>query len=268
MRPKEDQLKATCDMIAGAISQVPSIAVILGSGLGDLGDSVEIHSAIPTTTIPHYPVSTVPGHSGRLLFGTIVRTPAMIFQGRVHYYEQGNIHAVLYPIWVAHRLGIKNLIVTNAAGAVTSRFYPGDLMLIADQINLTNLSAVEVNIPSRRSIQLYNLGLIERMSRIAAAGGILLQKGVYAGVRGPSYETAAEVEMVRRFGGDAVGMSTVLEVELAASLGIRILGLSCITNQATRTRGLKLSHAEVLAIPPHVKKNFTSLLREFIGQFI
>jgi purine-nucleoside phosphorylase len=192
-----------------------------------------------------------------------------VFQGRVHYYETGKIASVLYPIYVAHRLGIRTLIVTNAAGGVNREFKPADLMLMTDQINLTfeNPLGDPPLVPRhRKNAPLYDDGLQQIIRKTADKKNIVLRRGVYCGITGPSYETAAEVKMVRLFGGDAVGMSTVNEVTLAQSLGMRVAGISCITNLSTGISDQKLSHAEVTEVADRVKQVFAGLLRGVIEQ--
>ncbi|TAK55378.1 MAG: purine-nucleoside phosphorylase [Bacteroidetes bacterium] len=244
----------------------PTVAIVLGSGLGDFAESLSSKVIIPTEAIPHYPVSTVEGHKGRLVFGKIGKLNLLAFQGRVHYYETGNLHTILYPIRVAHALGIKKLIVTNAAGGINSNFNPGDLMLISDHINLTFENPLNgVDTASRkRNVPQYAPEMQTLLSEIARTHNIPLQHGVYAGVKGPSYETSAEIKMLRSYGADAVGMSTVNEVSLASALGIKVAGISCITNFAAGIKDLKLSHAEVTEVANMAKTKFTELLREAV----
>jgi purine-nucleoside phosphorylase len=240
------------------------MAIILGSGLGEFAESLTFKKVIDTSDIPHYPVSTVEGHHGKLIFGKLHSTPLLAFQGRVHYYESGKLESVLYPIRVAHNLGIKTLIVTNAAGGVNMTFEAGDLMMISDQINLTFENPLVGTRKRSRKQKLYDENFQDTILKIAAEKKIKLQRGVYCGVKGPSYETAAEIEMVRRLGGDAVGMSTVNEVSLAVALGIHVAGISCITNLATGILDLKLSHAEVTDVANKVKHTFAELLKGVI----
>ena len=262
----ERHLTESVAAVRSALSGTPAVAVVLGSGLGEFGDRIRKEWEAPTSDIPYYPASTVPGHKGRLVFGWIEQVPVLIFQGRVHFYESGSVTSAVYPVRVAERLGIRKLVVTNAAGGVSTRFDAGDLMAIADQINLTSISLPRSLEKAQVRQSYYDPELLNTLRGAAGSMGIAIRPGVYAGVRGPSYETASEVEMVRRFGGDAVGMSTVLEVELAFEFGMKIAGISLITNRATTIGGTKLSHQEVLGIPPSVKENFSSLLAEFLGR--
>ena len=244
------------------ISLHPTIGIILGSGLGDFADSVSSAVSLDTGSIPHYPKSTIEGHRGRLVFGSLAGKQLMLFQGRVHFYETGRMEPILYPVEIAHRLGVEILIVTNAAGGVSRKLSPGDLMVITDQLNLT--------FQHHRTVQeydepLYDRKLIEVLSRVASEQGIALHSGVYVGVKGPSYETAAEVEFIHRIGGDAVGMSTIFETALASSLGLRVAGISLITNLGTGITPLKLHHGEVTDVANRTSQAFRSLLTAFIG---
>jgi purine-nucleoside phosphorylase len=210
----------------------------------------------------------VEGHKGFLVFAAPENSATVLsFQGRIHFYECNDLDAVLFPIRVAKELGVETLIVTNAAGGVNSDFLPGDLMMISDQINLTmeSISGHGASVRNDRAAVGYDAGLISFAGNIAATLGIPLRTGVYAGVKGPSYETAAEVQMVKRLGGDAVGMSTVLEVELASSLGLRVLGISCITNKATGIGSEPLSHEEVTIVAARVRERFALLLSSLLS---
>jgi len=245
----------------------PSIAIILGSGLGDFAIGQPDNISISVSEIPGYPVPTIFGHAGKLFFSRINHTNILSFQGRLHYYESGNLSNALYPIHVASRLGVKKIIITNAAGGINRSYRAGDLMLITDQINLTfkNIHPLlghrsTQNLKSGLSQQLYDQKMMGLIESIAETKGITLRKGVYCGLLGPSYETTSEIEMIRRMGGDAVGMSTVNEVSLAAELGIRVAGISCITNMSTGILPQKLSHAEVTEVANRVKHRFADLL--------
>lgn len=255
-----DQITKSIEIIRRQTTLHPKIAVVLGSGLGDFADALTKPTSINTSDIPHYPRSTVIGHQGRLVFGKLGSAPILAFQGRVHFYETGNLETVLYPIRIAHKLGIKTLIVTNAAGGVNRSFKPGDLMMITDQINLTFENPLGDSGLRRLNIDLYDKAIQKIIMQVATKKNLPLQSGVYCGVKGPSYETAAEVRMVGRIGGDAVGMSTINEVSLAVALGIRVAGISCITNLATGIGHEKLSHGEVTEVANRVKKSFTELL--------
>lgn len=242
----------------------PEVAIVLGSGLGGFTENLISHSVLENSTIPGYPRSTVEGHKGELVFCTIGERQVLALRGRVHFFESGSLHALLFPIRVAAAIGVKTLIITNAAGGINRTFVPGDLMLITDQINLTGATCPDMGSAPSHGM-LYDTRLLRCAESVAARIGVRVVRGVYAGVKGPSYETAAEIEMIYRVGGDAVGMSTVLEVALAASLGIRVLGISCITNKATGTSSAKLNHEEVTVVANQVREQFSRLITHVIG---
>jgi purine-nucleoside phosphorylase len=241
----------------------PDVALVLGSGLGDYADGLPGRTSLPTADIPHYPVSTVEGHRGALVFAELGGRRLLAFQGRIHLYECNDLTMVLYPIFVAAGLGVKALVVTNAAGGINRQFTPGDLMLITDQIDLM-FERLPAGTPSARRTGLYDDVLTGRAEDLARKRGIPVRRGVYAGVKGPSYETTAEVEMIHRLGGDAVGMSTVKEVLCASELGMTVLGISCITNKATGIGSARLDHAEVRDVAGRVRRNFALLLTDII----
>ncbi len=242
----------------------PRVAIILGSGLGDFADSLPERTTISTEDIPHYPRSSVEGHKGKLVFAALDGVPILAFQGRIHFYETNNLGPVLYPIYLAHDLGIELLIVTNAAGGINRTFNAGDLMIITDHINLTFARFVGNQAERSAARSIYTHSLITLAEDVAVANRIAIRRGVYAGLKGPSYETAAEIEMLHRLGADAVGMSTVFETSLAASLGMRVLGISCITNLATGISGSRLSHEEVTEVGRRVRQTFARLLTAII----
>jgi purine-nucleoside phosphorylase len=238
----------------------PKMALILGSGLGDLVDSFSTPTILDTRDIPGYPVATVEGHKGQLAFTTHSSVPLVAFQGRLHFYECGDLETVLFPVRIAIGLGAEILLVTNAAGGINPGFEPGDLMLIVDQLNLTGEESFQKMVDNSRNNFVYDKELIELIKSVSSARSIHLWTGVYGGVKGPSYETAAEVQMVRTLGGDAVGMSTVLEASFAASLGMRVAGMSCITNKATGIASHRLSHDEVTVAANRAKRDFSRLV--------
>lgn len=241
------------------------IGIILGSGLGGLADSLPSSNTISTSAIPHYPRSTVEGHRGKLVFADLAGKRVLAFQGRVHFYESLSVAATLFPLHVAHALGVKTLIVTNAAGGINRSFVPGDLMLITGQINMTGLSVPNAA-GNHPPLPFYSERLIAVARSVAESSGIPLKSGAYVGLKGPTYETAAEVEMLFRLGADAAGMSTVLEVDLASHLGMDVLGISCITNLATGISPSRLSHKEVTEVGNRVKGRFTDLVKGIIGK--
>ena len=267
----QKELNEAVAFIKSKSSLKPKICIVLGSGLGDYANNLKLYSVISTSDIPHYPKSTVIGHKGKIIFGVLpdkknnFRIPVIIYQGRVHYYETGNLKTTLFPILIANKLGIKYLLLTNAAGGVNRNFHPGDLMLIKDHINLTfeNTNKFVQKI-TQNSKPIYDFELIKLILKTTEINRIPLREGIYVGVKGPSYETAAEIEMIRRIGGDAVGMSTVNEATLASMLGIRVAGLSCITNYATGVTDTKLFHDEVTMVANMVKTRFSNLISEIL----
>lgn len=266
-------MTSVADHLAGSAAVVrrqapfaPEVALVLGSGLGDFADRIRDPFALGSDQIPHFPHSTVEGHRGRLVFGTLHGIRLLVLQGRIHFYETGDVGQVTYPLLLAHTLGAKTLVLTNAAGGVNRAFRPGDLMLITDIINLTD-ETVRATTAPRQGGELFDPALRRMALATAEELGIRLQTGVYAGVKGPSYETAAEVEMIHRLGGDAVGMSTVLEARLAQALGMRLLGISCITNQATGLTSAPLNHMEVSEVGRRVNVSFGRLIEGVIHRY-
>lgn len=263
-----DKLSQSVEYLNSRISARPRSAVVLGSGLGDFARKLTNKTVIDSSAIPHYPVPQVEGHAGQLIFGRVPSSKSssliLAFVGRPHFYESADLDRVTYPIRLAHRLGVKNLILTNAAGGVNPEFSPGDLMLITGQINLT-LSALKSPKELRSGMQVYNSELLELARESAGEKGVDLKEGVYCGVTGPSYETAAEIEMVRRIGADAVGMSTVHEAMIASRLGIKVLGISLITNLATGLTSEPASHEEVIRVAREARKRFERFLLSMLS---
>lgn len=243
----------------------PEIAIVLGSGLGELADEY-CDYAIPYNEIPDFIKSTVHGHKGRLVFAEIQGKKVLMMQGRNHFYEGHSMQEITYPIKVMKALGIKTLILTNAAGAVNEEYRPADLMLITDHIN--HMGSNPLIGPNDEKLgerfpdmtEVYKKSLIEIAEKCAKDLNIDIKKGVYWANSGPSYETPAEIKMIRKLGGDAVGMSTVPEAIVGNYCGLNILGISCITNAASsETRG-KLSHEEVIEAANSAKIKFKSLI--------
>jgi purine-nucleoside phosphorylase len=251
---------------------VPEIGLILGSGLGVIADLVENATVIAYDSIPHFPVSTVEGHAGELLLGTIQGKHVLLMKGRFHMYEGYGVDVVSFPVRVMKELGVKILLVTNAAGGVNTSYEVGDLMLIRDHINFTfrnpligpNINELGVRFPDMS--EAYSRKLRQVAKDVAAEQGIKLQEGVYIGLLGPSYETPAEIRMVRTLGADAVGMSTVAEVVVARHAGIEVLGFSCISNMAAGILDQPLSHAEVMETTERVKPKFLQLILGIVGK--
>ena len=248
------------------------IGVILGSGLGDYAQALEDTVRLPYAEIPGFPRSTVAGHAGMLCCGTLHGKRVMMMQGRFHYYEGYSMKDVTLPVRVMQRIGIKTLIVTNACGGINLSYAPGDLMLIADMFSLTgqnqligpNLDEFGPRFPDMSCA--FDRELRALAHACAKEQGFALQEGVYAQMTGPCYETPAEIRMLRTLGADAVGMSTVPEVIVARHGGMRVLGVSCITNMAAGILPQPLNHAEVTETANRVKDRFKGLLDAVIGQ--
>ena len=252
--------------IRGRSTLQPEVGIILGSGLGDVVDAVEIETAIPYAEIPGAKASTVLGHQGRMIFGRANGRRVVVMQGRVHYYEGYEMHEVMFLSRVIGRLGIRQLVVTNAAGGVNTSYVAGDLMLISDHINMMginplrgpNLEALGVRFPDMT--EAYPESLREIARGVAKEIGLDVKEGVYLALSGPTYETPAEIRAFRVLGADAVGMSTVPEVIAMGHMGIPVLGISCITNMAAGILKQKLTHQEVIDTTMRVQKQFTDLV--------
>ncbi len=244
------------DAIRAKTAFRPKIGLILGSGLGGLAAEVQDAAVIPFADVPHWPASTVLGHTGRLLVGKLEGREVIVMQGRLHYYEGISMAEVVLPIRVMQRLGVEVLIVTNAAGAVNPNFAPGDLMLIKDHIALFGMTGLNPLIgPNLDEIgprfpdmsQAYDRQLLEQARQVGLANGVTCQEGVYVGLSGPSFETPADLRFLRGIGADAVGMSTVPEVIVARHGSMRVLGISGISNKANLDGSTVTTHQEVLA---------------------
>lgn len=249
----------------------PKVGLILGSGLGILADEIEQPVKIPYDTIPDFPVSTVEGHAGQLVFGLLNGVEVVAMQGRFHYYEGYSFEKVTFPVRVMKQLGVESLIVTNAAGGINEDFEPGDLMLLTDHINNMGSNPLigknDANLGPRfpDMSEAYSRVLRQNAKQIAAELGIPVKEGVYVGNTGPSYETPAEVKMLRILGGDAVGMSTVPEVIVARHTGLQVLGISCISNMAAGILDQPLSHDEVIETTEKVKSNFLKYVKAIVA---
>jgi purine-nucleoside phosphorylase len=249
----------------------PAVGLVLGSGLGSLGDEFEDAVRIPYEEIPHWPPVGVVGHSGTLVAGRLAGVPAVALKGRAHLYEGHSSDRATLPIRVLASLGIQALFVSNAAGAINPAFEPGDLMLITDHLNLMGKNpltgpVVEGDQRFPDMTEAYDARLREVVRASASDEGIPLQEGVYAGLLGPSYETPAEIRMLARVGADAVGMSTVPEVIIARAMGIRCFGVSCLTNFAAGIQPEPLAHDEVMETTERVGGQFRSLVRSVVGR--
>ena len=269
------QIDRLAGVIRSRVEQKPRIGIILGSGLGRLADAVNKASLIPYQELPDWPISTIVGHAGRLVIGELEGQPVLVMQGRVHYYEGYSMAQVTLPVRVIQRLGIKILIVTNAAGAINPDYSPGDVMLITDHINLTGMAGLNPLIgPNLDEFgprfpdmsQAYDRELSALARRAAAESGVQLHAGVYVGLSGPSFETPADLRFLRFAGADAVGMSTVPEVTVARHGGTRVLGFSGISNKANLDGNTVTSHEEVLAAGQVLAPKIETILRGVLRQ--
>jgi len=263
--------KAAAAIRARAGSHATSIGIILGSGLGGLAKTIADAVRIPFTEIPGFPEATVEGHDGAVIVGTLGGRHVAALSGRFHMYEGHPASLAAFPVRVFRALGAQELFVSNAAGGISSRLAVGDLMMICDHLNLMGANPLvgplqegEMRFPDMTDA--YDPGLRRALRTTAEKLGVTLREGVYAGLLGPSYETPAEVKMLRLLGADAVGMSTVPEVIVARALGMRVAGVSCITNAAAGVTGAALSHAEVLETTARVSGAFELLVTEFLGR--
>ena len=269
------QIDETRAVIAGRTTYHPRIAIILGSGLGALAEAVEAPTIIPYGELPHWPVSTVIGHQGRLVIGRLEGQEVAVMQGRAHYYEGYSMAQVTMPVRVLQRFGVELLIVTNAAGAVNQDFVPGDLMLITDHLNLIGMSG---NSPLRGPNldefgprfpdmgQVYDRNLLSLARNAAVEQGLNLREGIYVSLAGPSFETPADLRFLRLAGADAVGMSTVPEVTVARHGGMRVLGISGISNKANLDGNTLTTHEEVLEAGKQIVPKLIGLIRAILLQ--
>lgn len=251
----------------------PKTAIVLGSGLGDYAESIRVECELPYSEIDDFPVSTVPGHAGKFIFGYIDEIPVVCMKGRVHYYEGYPISDVVLPTRLMKLMGAKILFLTNAAGGVNTSFHAGDLMMIKDQISVfapnpligPNIDELGVRFPDMSTV--YDAELQQIIRKTAGENGIFLQEGVYTQLTGPSFESPAEIRMLRTLGCDAVGMSTVVEAIAANHTGMKICGISCICNLAAGMTATPLSHEEVQAAADAAAPNFKRLVTESVKNF-
>jgi purine-nucleoside phosphorylase len=266
-----DKVQSAADLIRSRSKAIPDTAVVLGSGLGGFASSLGSATAIPYGDIPEWPASRVVGHEGRLVIGEIEGRPVVALSGRAHFYEGYDLRTVTFGTRVLGALGVKTLILTNAAGGINTGFAPGDLMVIDDHINLLGSSPLVGPNDERFGLRFPDLTHVysPRLRRLAddaaAAQGVALRHGVYVACHGPSYETPAEVRYLRTIGADAVGMSTVPEAIAARHMGIEVLGISCITNFAAGVLPQPLDHDEVLETAQRVRETFIALLKGVIA---
>ena len=262
------RIRAKCD-------RKVDLCVVLGSGLGAFVDALDDRVVIPYAEIEGFPTSSVHGHAGNLVFGRLDGKDLVVMQGRVHFYECGDLKRVTLPIRILHCLGCTRMIVTNAAGAANPAFNAGELMLITDHLNmlmagspLVGLNEDEFGVRFPDMSEAYNIEMSDVLRKTAKDLGILLREGIYCAAHGPEYETPAEVRMYQKLGADACGMSTVPEVIVANHMNMKVAGISCLTNKAAGLSATKLSHAEVMECGKKVAKDFVSLLREGVRRIL
>jgi purine-nucleoside phosphorylase len=265
-----EKLEQTAKCIQSVHSSAPKFGIILGSGLGAFVDKIENPKIIPYTDLPHFKKTNVEGHEGRLILGTIENNEVAVLQGRIHAYEGHTMEEVVFPTRVLATLGIENLILTNAAGGINLEFSPGDIILIDDHINLTgknpligpNNSELGPRFPDMTHA--YDPKIKDVFLESSRLLGSPMKRGIYAGLLGPTYETPSEIKMLRTLGADMVGMSTVPESIAANHLGIKVGGLSCITNMAAGIKNEKLKHEDIKEQALKVMDHFSSLLKNTI----
>lgn len=264
------KISEAAEFIGLKIGDPPGIGIVLGSGLGEFADRLEEKIVIPYSTIPHFKTVSVKGHAGNLVKGKKNGVKIIALQGRYHFYEGFDIRDVVFPVRVLCRFGIQNLILTNAAGGINRDFSPGDLMVITDHINLMGVNPLLGKNDERLGprfpdmSEVYNRRLESIIFDTGQEFSIPVREGVYAGLRGPSYETPAEIRMLERIGADAVGMSTVPESIAAKHMGVNVAGISCITNLAAGISKKPLDHKEVTETAEKVKEDFIRLLDSVI----
>lgn len=266
------RVREAAEYVASQTDLRPAVGLILGSGLGGLADEMEDATAISYPNIPHFPASTVPGHKGQLVVGKLAGTPVYAMQGRFHFYEGYPMEQVVRPVRVMAQLGVKTIVVTNAAGGVNESFTAGDLMLITDHINMFGTNPLigpneeEFGPRFPDMTEAYDKELRALAAQVAEEQGLKLQQGVYMGFSGPTFETPAEIRMARLLGADAVGMSTVPEVITARHLGVRVLGISCISNMAAGILPEPLTHEDVMKVTARVKETFGTLVKGIVAK--
>lgn len=270
MQEDMKRLKETAEYLRQKIHKQPYIAVVLGSGLGNLANFMENRLEIPYDEIPNFPRTTVPGHEGRLIFGELGGRDIVAMKGRFHYYEGWDMNEVVFPLRIFKLLGVENLILTNAAGGINTQFKPGDLMLIKDHIGfladnpLRGMNMDEFGPRFPDMSQVYDRELMEISTECAMRLHCEIRRGVYAYAKGPSFETPSEIRAFRTLGADAVGMSTVPEAITARHMGMKVLGISCITNMAAGVLDQQLNHEEVIETGKRVEEKFSKLVTEIV----
>ena len=270
MKDEYKRIMACVECIQKKVNFHPKVALVLGSGLGDYGDNIDIRYRVDYAEIDNFPISTVEGHQGRFLFGYIKDVPVVVMQGRIHYYEGYSMSDVVLPIRLMHLMGAEILMLTNSSGGLNPDFVPGDLMMITDQISTfvpspligKNIDELGTRFPDMTHI--YDRSLQQMIRDVAKDMNFSLKEGVYIQFTGPNYESPAEVRMARLLGADAVAMSTACEAVAAKHMGMRICGISCISNMAAGITGQPLSHEEVKAAGERVAPVFSKLVTESI----
>jgi purine-nucleoside phosphorylase len=265
------QLNETVASIKTKYNVQPSVGVVLGSGLGNFTNEMQIECEIDYSALPHFPLSTVAGHSGKLIFGKLNEKSVVVMAGRFHYYEGYTPQQVVYPIRVMKTLGVKTLLISNAAGGVNTSFKVGDMMIINDHISLfvinpllgKNEDALGTRFPDMS--EPYNKEIISKAKSIAKDLGYEVKEGVYCGVTGPTFETRSEYKLIKAVGGDAVGMSTVQEVVAAVHTGMKVFAMSIITDLGIREEDNIITHEEVLAAANEAEPKMTSIFKELVG---
>ncbi|MFC4767252.1 purine-nucleoside phosphorylase [Effusibacillus consociatus] len=266
------KIQETASYIRSRTALAPRVGLILGSGLGVLADEIQNATVIDFEEIPNFPVSTVEGHAGKLVIGTLEGCPVVAMKGRFHFYEGYSQKEITFPVYVMKELGCDTLVVTNACGGMNRNFQPGDLMLITDHINFTGgnplIGANDPRLGARfpDMSQAYNKELIATAEKVAEKNGIQVQKGVYVAISGPAYCTPSELIMLRNFGADAVGMSTVPEVIAANHTGLKVLGISCVTDLAIGEELEPLTHEQVVEVANRTRPKFISLVKGFLSE--
>ncbi len=267
-----EQIKSTAAYIQSKISMTPEVGIILGTGLGGLVQEINIKHTIPYEEIPNFPVSTVEGHSGKLIFGELGGKNVVAMQGRFHYYEGYTLQQVTFPVRVMKFIGVKNLFVSNASGGVNPDFEIGDLMIINDHINffpsnpLIGKNNKELGPRFPDMSEAYSKTIIAKAKKVAAANNIKVQEGVYLGLSGPTFETPAEYNMVRVLGADAVGMSTVPEVIVARHMDMPCFAMSIITDLGVPGKIVEVTHEEVQHVAAQAEKKMTVIMKELIKE--
>ncbi len=266
------QLQETARFIKNIYPHEPDAGIVLGSGIGNLVKEIKVEKEIDYSDIPHFPVATVKGHTGKLIFGSVNGKRIVAMAGRFHYYEGYSVQQVVFPIRVMKLLGIKTLLISNAAGGMNTNFKVGDLMIITDHISLFTVNPlIGINIDELGTrfpdmSEPYNKGLIAKGKAVAQKLNIPVKEGIYAGVTGPTFETRAEYKLLHIAGGDAVGMSTVQEVIAAVHMGLRVFAMSIITDIGIRNDDNVITHEEVLREAKIAEPRLTAIFKEMINE--